>query len=209
MIADLMGGHGSLTGVDVNPTRITACRSLVNKYMVNQYSPFLRLICSDGTTFDTPPTCSVGGESPRCALAVTSGPAETSGNGNLAATIGEKRVYLDCEDAKCTGDNSDDASDSADDDQLGRTDVRQFHGRSGRVSVIGLPMNAKGLAKHRRKQRKQLRKGRHVDSNNGGGPDGTVIAATGLPKPSGSGTYDRVLVDAECTHDGSIKHIAK
>ena len=34
-----------------------------------------------------------------------------------------------------------------------------------------------------------------------GGPEGE--------EGGGRGKFDRVLVDAECTHDGSVKHVAK
>jgi hypothetical protein len=37
--------------------------------------------------------------------------------------------------------------------------------------------------------------------------DYCVSAADGLA--AATGTYDRVLVDAECTHDGSIRHLVK
>lgn len=42
----------------------------------------------------------------------------------------------------------------------------------------------------------------------GGSADVSGVASVGVQPPPVR-LYDRVIVDAECTHDGSIKHISK
>lgn len=48
MIADMLQGRGTVTGVDVSDPRLGSCRNLVAKYDVRN----VRLILHDGTTFD-------------------------------------------------------------------------------------------------------------------------------------------------------------
>jgi 16S rRNA C967 or C1407 C5-methylase (RsmB/RsmF family) len=51
MMADMLGGRGSVTGVDVAPPRLATCRTLVIKYGV----PNVRLFLCDGRSFAAPP----------------------------------------------------------------------------------------------------------------------------------------------------------
>eukprot|EP00959_Pyramimonas_sp_CCMP1952_P032356 679218-Pyramimonas_sp.AAC.2 len=51
MIGDLLGGRGSVTGVDVARDRLATCRTLITKYKV----PNCRLFLCDGTTFAAGP----------------------------------------------------------------------------------------------------------------------------------------------------------
>lgn len=58
MIADLLGGVGSVTGVDVSRDRLATCRTLACKYRI----PNCRLFLCDGTTFSAPPPSTAAAE---------------------------------------------------------------------------------------------------------------------------------------------------
>lgn len=68
MIADMLEGRGTVTGVDISESRLGTCRNMMAKYEV----PNVRLILCDGTTFDVmaPPPMSVLGGHPSVEQAV-------------------------------------------------------------------------------------------------------------------------------------------
>lgn len=115
-IADLIGqsGTGTVTGVDINKTRLSICKSLIRKYKHNR----VRLFCHDGTTFNIRPPNRIG------------------------------NVILE---------------ESNDNFSINRQKIKPFH--------------ASRLIRNDDQSGRQL--------------------------------YDKVIVDAECTHDGSIAHIEK
>ena len=53
MMLDLLGDKGTATGVDVARHRLSACRTMLQKYGLGERS---RLFLADGTTFSLPPT---------------------------------------------------------------------------------------------------------------------------------------------------------
>lgn len=53
MMLDLLGGSGSVTGVDVARHRLAACRTMVQKYALGDHC---RLLVADGTSFSLKPT---------------------------------------------------------------------------------------------------------------------------------------------------------
>lgn len=52
MLADILGGTGSLTGVDVAKHRLSACRTMLQKYSLGDHT---RLFVADGTLFSILP----------------------------------------------------------------------------------------------------------------------------------------------------------
>ncbi len=52
MLADMLGGRGSLTGVDVAKHRLAACRTMLQKYSLGDCC---RLFVADGTSFSILP----------------------------------------------------------------------------------------------------------------------------------------------------------
>ncbi|KAG2284676.1 hypothetical protein Bca52824_055896 [Brassica carinata] len=124
MMLDLLGDKGTATGVDVARHRLSACRTMLQKYGLGERS---RLFLADGTTFSLPPT-----------------------------------TNLPC----------------------GSCDEETFKQWTSRRPY---------------KERKQVAKTR----NN------FVLPHDAHPEIVFYGHNSGVLVDAECTHDGSIKHIQK
>ncbi|EGC37643.1 hypothetical protein DICPUDRAFT_76769 [Dictyostelium purpureum] len=49
MISDMLGGNGTVSGVDISSNRLGSCKTILKKYKI----PNVRLFCSDGTTFDS------------------------------------------------------------------------------------------------------------------------------------------------------------
>ncbi|CAF2145550.1 ribosomal RNA small subunit methyltransferase F isoform X1 [Brassica rapa] len=149
MMLDLLGDKGTATGVDVARHRLSACRTMLQKYGLGERS---RLFLADGTTFSLPPTTN---------LPCGSCDEETFKQWT------SRRPYKERKQVAKTRNNF----------------VLPLHAHPEIVfyghnsGVIGLP-------------KKELF--RPLDQND--------CANRG---------YDKVLVDAECTHDGSIKHIQK
>uniref|UniRef100_A0A061RDC7 Multisite-specific trna:(Cytosine-c )-methyltransferase trm4b-like n=1 Tax=Tetraselmis sp. GSL018 TaxID=582737 RepID=A0A061RDC7_9CHLO len=151
MIADILGGEGSATGVDDSEERASACRTVLRKYG----APGCRLFRGDATTFAAPPPSPGGGQ-----------------EGHLSSGPQRKRN-------------------------------RQ---RLGHVALWDtVPRTTWGAAVPWREAEPQAPD-----------PAKDPSAATPLPgkrspggEEPGGPLYDRALVDAECTHDGSFRHMAK
>lgn len=149
MMLDLLGDKGTATGVDVARHRLSACRTMLQKYGLGERS---RLFLADGTTFSLPPTTN---------LPCGSCDEETFKQWT------SRRPYKERKQVAKTRNNFVLPHDA-------HPEIVFYGHNSG---VIGL-------------QKKDLF--RPLDQND--------YANCG---------YDKVLVDAECTHDGSIKHIQK
>ncbi|KAL0686490.1 hypothetical protein Bca4012_053338 [Brassica carinata] len=152
MMLDLLGDKGTATGVDVARHRLSACRTMLQKYGLGERS---RLFLADGTTFSLPPTTNL--------------PCTASGSCDEETfkQWTSRRPYKERKQVAKTRNNFVLPHDA-------HPEIVFYGHNSG---VIGL-------------QKKDLF--RPLDQND--------YANCG---------YDKVLVDAECTHDGSIKHIQK
>ncbi|KAF0686552.1 Aste57867_21646 [Aphanomyces stellatus] len=143
MLADVLGKHGSITGVDFSKNRIAACRTLVHKYNLIQPTPSpslsspwrCRLFHADGRTFDVLPTSND-----------TSSVLETILDSAEIAARSQKTM------------------------------ARKRMNKSARARLA--------------------KQGKAVATNDGDNNNPTT-------------RYDKVLVDAECTHDGSLRHLVK
>ncbi|XP_052145240.1 uncharacterized protein LOC127764397 isoform X2 [Oryza glaberrima] len=102
MLADMLGGRGSLTGVDVAKHRLAACRTMLQKYSLGDRC---RLFVADGTSFSIlPVNSSLGnGEGSTC----------HKDNGSTLSEWTSKRSWKDRQkskkvlvDAECTHDGS-------------------------------------------------------------------------------------------------------
>ncbi|KAJ0234381.1 S-adenosyl-L-methionine-dependent methyltransferases superfamily protein [Hirschfeldia incana] len=149
MMLDLLGDKGTATGVDVARHRLSACRTMLQKYGLGDRS---RLFLADGTTFSLPPTPN---------LPCGSCDEETFKEWT------SRRPYKERKQAAKT-----------------RNNFVLPHDALPEIIFYGQSSGVIGLTK------KELF--RSLDQND--------YANCG---------YDKVLVDAECTHDGSIKHIQK
>ncbi|KAG8086729.1 hypothetical protein GUJ93_ZPchr0010g7955 [Zizania palustris] len=158
MLADMLGGTGSLTGVDVAKHRLAACRTMLQKYSLGDRC---RLFVADGTSFSILPVNS--------SLDSGEGSTDLKNNGNTFSEWTSKRSWKDrqkSKKAKIAG--------SPQPTSTSEPELIYYGKHSG---LIGL---------------------RKCD----------VLRPSDDDEARSSG-YDKVLVDAECTHDGSIKHIQK
>ncbi|KAF8049659.1 hypothetical protein N665_2159s0010 [Sinapis alba] len=149
MMLDLLGDEGTATGVDVARHRLSACRTMLQKYGLGERS---RLFLADGTTFSLPPTTTL--------------PCGSCDEETFKLWT-SRRPYKERKQVAKTRNNFVLPHDAQPE--------LFFYGQNS--GVIGL-------------KKKELF--RSLDQND--------YANCG---------YDKVLVDAECTHDGSIKHIQK
>ncbi|XP_078437335.1 S-adenosyl-L-methionine-dependent methyltransferases superfamily protein [Wolffia australiana] len=148
MISDLLGGLGTVTGVDVIRHRLTSCRTIVLKYSLGDCC---RLFLADGTSFSVPPPASSDTQ-----LSQSAESAEVFEGWSSKRTRRERRMARKSMVAPPT-----------DEPEL------IFYGRS--AGVVG------------RRREEIFRSLTDVDISG----------------------YDKVLVDSECTHDGSVKHLRK
>ncbi|XP_047317206.1 uncharacterized protein LOC124920696 [Impatiens glandulifera] len=158
MMLDLLGGSGSVTGVDVARHRLAACRTMLLKYGIGDHC---RLFVANGTKFSLPPvvrTVHTGEpqvEEPQIVYkewSLKKRPWKERKRINKAMSLGTSLINLGTENPEL-----------------------MFYGQHS--GIVGLTENQLYQA---------------VDDDD--------LMFYG---------YDKVLVDAECTHDGSIKHIQK
>jgi 16S rRNA C967 or C1407 C5-methylase (RsmB/RsmF family) len=186
LIADLLLRRGTLTGIDASRMRLEACVQIVKKYG----SAFARLSAEETTvvaavagddevTAPLPPLTTEW----RCRLIEADGAALDGGVDALA----DSRVVFDSL-------------------RLARLPAK-FRKRRRK--------NKSWRARERREAKRMKLEAEEaataaVAAAAQGEEDGGARAAAPPPPPTPTPVrYDRVLVDAECTHDGSLKHVAK
>ncbi|EGD75539.1 hypothetical protein PTSG_06609 [Salpingoeca rosetta] len=180
MMSDLSGEEGSVTGVDVSRERLAACRTLLLKYKHDN----VRLYLADGRSFSTsapapPQPCSC-----HCRLDVNGSDGDRHGS----------------DDA--TRDRAQQQQEQQEQQQQQHEQPLQQHGhpRPGRRKIPKRDRMhfVNGMFYCARPLLERYRLDRPAQAVGGGCTCHTH-----------SRLYDKVMVDAECTHDGSIKHIIK
>ncbi|XP_057544790.1 uncharacterized protein LOC130823965 isoform X2 [Amaranthus tricolor] len=156
MMLDLLGGSGSVTGVDVARHRLAACRTMVQKYALGDHC---RLLVTDGTSFSLKPTRVYAG----------------SGTSN-----------------ECTLEKKTDAFMEWTSRRPWKERKRAAKTRAATLLHISEP--------------ELIFYGKHSGVIGCTRDELYHIASDEELSTSG---YDKVLVDAECTHDGSIRHVQK
>ncbi|KAF9355159.1 hypothetical protein BGX34_010629 [Mortierella sp. NVP85] len=190
---------GTVTGVDISQHRLSTCRSLLKRHRLQQYA---RLFRADGTTF---------------------GVMRPSAIDTIRAKImaGEKN------DAKERGHKEESKKRPSSEDSQGNQGealVGSSH-EARKQSYVEHTTEGVGLVKRSKGSKKALT----VTVDYEGRTDVTTVDGIELsssqdkmvpfhapkmlrndPQLQGEGyKYDKVIVDAECTHDGSIAHILK
>jgi len=158
MLADMLGSTGSLTGVDVAKHRLSACRTMLQKYSLGDRT---HLFVADGTLFSILPVNSN--------LRRMEGSIDLEESGSTFSEWTSRRTWKDRQKAKkanATGSQHLLAS--------SEPELIYYGKHSGLV----------GLRK-------------------------SDVLCPAVNDEACTSGYDKVLVDAECTHDGSIKHIQK
>jgi hypothetical protein len=96
MIADMLEGRGTVTGVDVAEARLGACRNVLAKYNI----PNVRLILHDGTTVDVHAPPKASDESAMPTVETNAGPTLVD-QGQRTGNVG------DDEEQEASGDRKD------------------------------------------------------------------------------------------------------
>ncbi|CAO3573127.1 unnamed protein product [Mortierella alpina] len=188
---------GTVTGVDISPHRLATCRSLLKRHRLQQCA---RLFQADGTTFGVMRPSAIDTIRAR----IMAGSSRASGSAQSG-----KRSLDDDE-----GHEGDTAMDQADPEQMSR---QKFHTHYTTDDESSSKRQRATLDIYSKLSRPP---GHHEPvAFNGTETNGAheKLVPFYAPKvlrndpqlPSEAYKYDKVIVDAECTHDGSIAHILK
>ncbi|KAK3832401.1 MAG: S-adenosyl-L-methionine-dependent methyltransferase [Linnemannia gamsii] len=199
---------GTVTGVDISPHRLSTCRSLLKRHRLQQCA---RLFQADGTTFSVLRPSAIDTIRARI-MANPSGAKKTAPDPQSSAQ--SKRALDDDEDEY---------------DDYGNSEISQMVVDGGQESAARQQFHINSLENEttfkRHKVALDTLKGLCSGSTgettlfNGTETNGSQekIVPFFAPKilrndpqlRTEAYKYDKVIVDAECTHDGSIAHILK
>ncbi|CAO3641674.1 unnamed protein product [Cunninghamella blakesleeana] len=182
MISNIIGmeGIGTVTGVDIAPHRLATCRSLVKKYKVGNR---VRLYDADGTTFDIPAPSRLG--------AIVFNNDNDDGNENENNYTTNNINTNNNTNNSNTNTNNDNDNDN----------------NSNNTNDISNSNNKNNHNNNDEDGHDQLRKKRKLNEKE---KPFWAPKLLRFDQPTNKfRLYDKVLVDAECTHDGSISHIIK
>lgn len=199
MLADATGPTGSVTGVDVSPSRMAACRTLLRRCVIGCHalrdSQDKRAAgCDEGAE-----QCVAGAAAPTEAAAAD---ADAEHSARPAASAAHARCRLLCGDGTMLA--------------LGPPEKDSYSSQAGLVCILDTAhpatyrsKRAPAFTRPGKRKRSPL-----TDSTDGALSQDLAAArraqldAAWAVLPPGC-AYDRVLVDVECTHDASGKHVAK
>ncbi|TYZ66750.1 hypothetical protein PybrP1_001931, partial [[Pythium] brassicae (nom. inval.)] len=193
MIADLLQLRGSVTGVDVSRQRLSACKQLVHKYQLLQASTPLSSSSSSSSPSQAASVRAVSDGHPppqqpsrpappqwRCRLFHADGRSFAVGPRTESDRHERVETVLDTEEIAARG-------------------------------TRGLQRKRANKSARAREARKQRKLAPEISSSSSGAADigQAAVAATASEGADDDDQYDKVLVDAECTHDGSVRHLQK
>jgi 16S rRNA C967 or C1407 C5-methylase (RsmB/RsmF family) len=184
MIADLLSsGTGTVTGVDSCSSRLLSTRSILKKYAIQN----VRLFVGDGTTFTITPQ-NISSIDSSCSTASSFIDIIDSSTNCSILKLNKKQLR---------GKRKAQQFRQWKQQQINKQ-IKQHHETS--INEMSINMNITAIP------------GRSLASS-----DSSCSSCCSLCRSahcvcvarSGPVLYDKVLVDAECTHDGSIRHILK
>ncbi|KAH9325780.1 hypothetical protein KI387_005958, partial [Taxus chinensis] len=164
MIADLLKMSGTLTGVDIAKHRLAACRTMLQKYELENHC---RLFVADGTSFNLLPIRKLAALEHNNDHVINgkSGPSQDKSN-DMYGEWTSKRTWKERRTSRRAVQlNLDRCLEPKEPEMI-------FYGKGS--GIVGLKKSA------------LFQNGNELEAG-----------------------YDKVLVDAECTHDGSMKHVCK
>jgi 16S rRNA C967 or C1407 C5-methylase (RsmB/RsmF family) len=210
-------GAGSVTGVDWSYSRLAAARSLVRKLGCRS----VRLFLADGQTFAEPPPTREQTASSTFAAAhivdLTHASASSSATAASASSSSGELASASTFHAAETRNSS----------SLRVADAGGASVAASVASVVLRMSKREKRALHKQAAREAWNKRQKLENGAGvasaaSGSDSPAEPADGVPSPAAAAAdvslsssppdpmlYDRVLVDAECSHDGSAKHTAR
>eukprot|EP00962_Isochrysis_galbana_P043416 scaffold16523_cov117-Isochrysis_galbana.AAC.1 len=213
-LADALGLSGSVTGVDISAERLGACRTLCCKYGIAN----ARLLVADATTFADPPPAvhQCAPPTPEVARVMTSSPDTISAS---AAPPGSPARVMAMTEPPLAPHNG--VAAAATEIGAGVPGAGRSSGNPSASTAGAFDAGACDLADvaadggGEERSRESSRSGASLRGSGGkrrraDAGSGPVFLGDRLRREAQAGVaYDRVLVDAECTHDGSVKHLAK
>jgi len=211
MLADLMGQEkvSSVTGVDWSYARLAAARSLVRKLGCRN----VRLFLADGQTFNQPPPTEADRQTPAFTAVhivdLTHASASGAAASQAAASTGELAAPLTFHSAS-TRDSSALTLPAGSSSSAAAASATAGASIAASAAPVVLRVSKRvKRALHKQAARAAWLKRQKLE--NGEAADGVDEEATEAPASDAAPVvpplvYDRVLVDAECTHDGSAKH---
>jgi 16S rRNA C967 or C1407 C5-methylase (RsmB/RsmF family) len=219
--------RGSVTGVDWSYSRLAAARTLTRKYCGSSMSSgvHVRLFLADGQTFAEPPPAGTGPDTRAIHIVDLTQPTAVAAavSAPLASSLAPASLF-----------HHSHAQQSA--MLLRTTDASHTSSSSSAPQLLRLTKREK-RAMHKQAAREAWQKRQRGEESKdassavaGAGADAsdaaTVASLSSSIAPSDAASsvladpavpvnpalpllYDRVLVDAECTHDGSLRHTDK
>ncbi|KAG0019784.1 hypothetical protein BGZ80_005285 [Entomortierella chlamydospora] len=191
---------GTVTGVDISPHRLATCRSLLKRHRLQQCA---RLFQADGTTFGVMRPSAIDNIRARI----------MSGKNKSNTNEGQKEKRALSEDEA-----DDQNSDMPQDNQHHEPQViQEFHNDyalNGESSVKRQKANMEALTTISDHQGQDVHIAFNGTETSSSHEKLTPFYAPKIlrndPQLQTEGyKYDKIIVDAECTHDGSIAHILK
>ena len=216
LIADLLGRRGSLTGVDLSRHRLATCAQVLKKYGAAfaraPKPPAAAAVARTTAPFGTGASAGGGGDvvaygsgsagegnTAAAAVVATAAAAPAAPAATAASVAAEARLPLTSE-WRCRLIEADGAALALD----GRGGVEA-------LDQMHIVLDSQRLAELEPKFRTRRRKNKSWRAREKRAAKRARLEAEAAPPrpPLPLEQYDRVLVDAECTHDGSLKHVAK
>jgi len=212
---------GSVTGVDWNYQRLAAARTLIRKYRCSS----VRLFLADGQTFSKRPPRSVEelrtlqghiiDLTQEATMAGTSSSASPAEGTTIASSTAYHHVHASRSSSLHIP--AVDGSSSTDGVMVVRTTKRQKRAlkkAEARQAWMKKQKAMDGGQVAAGDAGPETGRGEEKEDADDGSFQSDSAAATSPsssldPVPNVPLLYDRVLVDAECTHDGSVKHMSK
>ncbi|KAL6040984.1 putative 16S rRNA (Cytosine(967)-C(5))-methyltransferase [Balamuthia mandrillaris] len=184
MLADQLEGKGTVTGVDVSEHRLATCRSMLVKYAI----PNVRLFLEDGTTFHVLAP-------PRENSSLPASSASSSPTTKKKEKENEKRTEEEEEEEE------NESAENERSDERNETEERRKERKRNRQGCI-LAKEVEITASRWRKRKRRRRRDPDELTN--------VFYAFPMPLSKASSSellYDKILLDAQCTLDASVRHI--
>ncbi|KAL6047961.1 putative 16S rRNA (Cytosine(967)-C(5))-methyltransferase [Balamuthia mandrillaris] len=183
MLADQLEGKGTVTGVDVSEHRLATCRSMLVKYAI----PNVRLFLEDGTTFHV--------LAPPRENSSLSASSASSSSTTKKEKANEKRTEEEEEEEE-----NESAENERSDERNGTEERRKERKRNRQGCILAKEVEITASRWRKRKRRRRR------------DPDELTNVFYAFPmslsKASSSELlYDKILLDAQCTLDASVRHI--
>lgn len=192
MIADLVPPSSTVVGVDISSQRISLCKNIVQKYHI------------DGTTSRS-----------KQSSTIEPGPGKAKCVGKVNHNTTDVTIRLHCTDGTTFGVNSQDGLIF---DSTAAREEYESRGKRKRMNKSARAREKRRLLELQREENGDATNARHsvagekeerIPTQTKNAPGEHLDRPDAIANKTGECIYDRVLVDAECSTDGAMRHIEK